>query len=315
MTNELTVRVQNPVIPAMNWNEEEVRKNLDEMLAVYTGMVYTPDSIKRAKEDRAKVNNWDKQLGSALTAAKRLYMKPLEDFQTTIRELQGQCKQVSGAIDEQVKAVENAEKEEKRSSLMLVYRDSIEELESLIPFEKLFDPKWLNKTVPLSTATKALRQKVENVRSDMDFIRETFGEDAEACIIAYQKSLNLSDAKDERKRREKARADLRAAEAARAEAERVRAAAPVIAQPTAEEREMKARAAAATQAKMLVTSDGRLDIEAMQAMQDFPQAEEDAEAPAEVPKRYRFWVEFTEADIEWFKNGAKERHFRFGCIK
>ena len=33
MTNELTVRVQSPVIPAMSWNEEEVQRNLDEMLA------------------------------------------------------------------------------------------------------------------------------------------------------------------------------------------------------------------------------------------------------------------------------------------
>ena len=37
MTNELTVRAQNPVIPAMSWNKDEVQQNLDEMLAAYTG--------------------------------------------------------------------------------------------------------------------------------------------------------------------------------------------------------------------------------------------------------------------------------------
>lgn len=50
MTNELTVRVQSPVIPAMSWNEEEVQRNLDEMLAAYTGRVYTLESIKGAKK-------------------------------------------------------------------------------------------------------------------------------------------------------------------------------------------------------------------------------------------------------------------------
>ena len=49
MTNELTVRVERPVIPAMNWNKDEVQKNLDELLASYTGRVYTPESIKDAK--------------------------------------------------------------------------------------------------------------------------------------------------------------------------------------------------------------------------------------------------------------------------
>lgn len=106
MTNELTVRVERPVIPAMNWNKDEVQKNLDELLASYTGRVYTPESIKDAKADRAAVNKWDKQLAAALTAAKRLYTDPLEDFQKSIREMQAQCKKISGAIDQQVKAVE-----------------------------------------------------------------------------------------------------------------------------------------------------------------------------------------------------------------
>ena len=115
MTNELTVRVQNSVIPAMSWNKDEVQQNLDELLAAYTGLVYTPESIKGAKDDRAKINSWDKQLGAAVTAARKLYLKPLEDFQADIKTMREQCKKVSGAIDAQVKAVEQAEKDEKAS--------------------------------------------------------------------------------------------------------------------------------------------------------------------------------------------------------
>lgn len=311
MTNELTVRVQSPVIPAMSWNKDEVQGNLDEMLASYTGRVYTPDSIKGAKEDRAKVNAWDKQLGAALTAAKKLYMQPLEDFQSDIRGMQAQCKKVSGAIDAQVKAVEQAEKEEKASSLRLVYRDSIGELEPLIPFERLLVPQWLNKTYDLSKATKDLRQAIEDIKSDMEAIRDTCGEDVEACTTEYLKSLSVNEAMREHNRREKSRAAQREAEAARIAAERARAAAPVFTQPTDEEREMKARAAAATQAKMFVTSEGRLDFGAMQEA-----AAEQPEPVAEPERsRYRFWVEFTQQDIEWFKKGAAERGFRFGCIK
>ena len=35
MENELTVRVERPVIPGMSWNKDEVQKNLDELLAAY----------------------------------------------------------------------------------------------------------------------------------------------------------------------------------------------------------------------------------------------------------------------------------------
>ena len=307
MENELTVRVERLAIPDMIWNKDEVQQNLDEMLEAYKGRVYTSESIKRAKEDRAKVNSWDKQLGAAVTAAKKLYMKPLEDFQQSIKEMQGQCKEISGAIDAQVKAVENAEKEEKASTLKLIYRDNIGELEPLIPFERLLDSHWLNKTFELSEAKKALCQSIENIRSDLDFIRETCGEDVEPCTTEYLRNLSTNEAVREHNRREKSRQAQREAEAAREAAERARAAAPVIVPPTAEEREMKARAAAATQANAFITADGRLDVEAMQMMA--------AEQAAPARKRYYFWVEFTPEDITWFRNAAKERGFRFGSSK
>lgn len=308
MTNELTVRVQSPVIPPMSWNEEEVQRNIDEMLAAYTGRVYTPDTIKGAKEDRAKVNAWNKQLGASVTAAKKLYMKPLEDFQQSVKKMQSQCTAVAGAIDAQVKAVEQAEKDEKASSLRLVYRDSIGELEPLISFERLLVPQWLNKTFSLAAATKELRQKIEDIRSDLNFVRETCGEDADPCQTEYLKSLSVRDAVQEHNRRADCRERLKAAAAAREAEARARAAAPVIIPPTEEEREMKARAAAATQAKAFITDENRLDFGAMQEAQNA--------APAEpVRNRYHFWVEFTQEDIEWFKKGAAERGFRFGAIK
>lgn len=42
MQEELTVRVEHPELPAIRWNEAEVQQNLTEMLAAYTGRVYTP---------------------------------------------------------------------------------------------------------------------------------------------------------------------------------------------------------------------------------------------------------------------------------
>lgn len=306
MTNELTVRVERPVIPAMSWNKDEVQKNLDEMLAAYTGRVYTPDSIKSAKADRALIRKWKTQLGSALTAANKLYTDSLEEFKASIREMQAQCTKVADAIDAQVKAVEQAEKEEKAASLRLVYQDCIGELIPLISFERLLDKQWLNKTYDLSKASKDLRQAVENARSDIKFIRETCGEDAEPCTTEYLRSLCVNDAIREHNRRVESRARQREAEAARLAAERARAAAPVIIPPTEEEREMAARAEHQTQANAFITASGRLDCEILQqfAAPQPPQR-----------KKYRFWVEFSEDDIQWFKQGATERGFRYGSIK
>ena len=306
MENELTVRVQQPVIPAMIWNKEEVQKNIDEMLAAYTSRVYTPESIKGAKEDRAKINKWSKQLGAALTAAKKMYMDPLNDFTSGIKEMQGKCAVAAGAIDEQVKAVEQAEKDEKAAALRLVYQDCIGELEPLLSFERLLDHRWLNKTFALSQAEKALRQAVENIRSDLAFLRETCGQDVEACTTEYLRDFSVNAAVREHNRREESRERQRQSEAARLAAEKARAAAPVIVPPTEEERARKLQAQQNTHASAFITADGRLDCEVLQKF---------AEPVASERKRYRFWVEFTEDDIKWFKQGAKERGFRYGSIK
>lgn len=309
MTTELTVRVEQPELPAIRWNEEEVQQNLTEMLAAYTGRVYTPESIKDAKADRAAVNKLDKQLGEAARSAKAFYMKPLDAFLQSTKQMQTQCKQVSGAIDAQVKAVEDAEKQDKADALRLVYEDCIGELRELIPFERLFVPQWLNKTYDLAKAGRELRKSVETRRQELDTIRNLCSEDAEACTLEYLRALDLNAALSEHTRLQADREKLQRAEAERLAAQRARDAAPVIVPPSEEERQIIAEAAAEVQANAHITAEGRLDFSGLQTFA--------APAPQEEParRRFRFWVDFTPEDIAWFKQGAAQRGIPYGSIK
>lgn len=309
MQEELTVRVERPAIPAMSWNKDEVERNLDEMLEAYKGRVYTPESIKSAKDDRAKINKWSRQLGAALTAAKKMYMDPLNDFTSGIKEMQGKCAVAAGAIDAQVKAVEEAERQDKQDALRAVYADCIGELRELIPFDRLLVPQWLNKTYDLAKASRELRRDVETRRKELKIIQDTCGEDAEACKLGYLRVLDLNAALAEHLRLQDNREKLRRAEAERQAAERARAAAPVIIPPTEEERQLKAEAEQSAQSNAFITASGRLDCEVLQRFA----APAQPETPAR--KQYRFWVEFTREDIAWFKQGAAERGFRYGSIK
>lgn len=309
MQEELTVRVEHPELPAIRWNETEVQQNLTEMLAAYTGRVYTPDTIKDAKADRAAVNKLDKQLSDAARGAKAFYMKPLEEFLQSTKQMQTRCKAVSGAIDQQVKAVEEAERQDKQDALWAVYADCIGELRELIPFDRLLVPQWLNKTYDLAKAGRDLRKSVETRREELRLIRETCGEDAEACTTEYLRELNLNAALVEHSRRQNARDAQRRAEDERMAAERAQATAPVIIPPTDEERQIAAEAVQTAQANAVITPDGRLDFSMLQKFA------EPAQQEAPVRKKYSFWVEFTREDIVWFKQGSAERGFRYGSIK
>lgn len=309
MQEELTVRVEHPELPAIRWNESEVQQNLTEMLAAYTGRVYTPESIKDAKADRAAVNKLDKQLADAARGAKAFYTKPLEEFLQRTKQMQAQCKQVSGAIDQQVKAVEEAERQDKADALQAVYTDCIGELRELIPFARLLVPQWLNKSYDLAKASRELRKSVETRREELKIIRDTCGEDTEACTTEYLRDLNLNAALVEHSRRQNARDAQRRAEAERKDAERAQAAAPVIIPPTDEERQIAAEAAQTAQANAAITPEGRLDFSMLQRFA------EPAADPQPARRRYSFWVEFTPEDIAWFKQGAAERGFRYGSVK
>lgn len=311
MTNDLiTVRIQAPEIPEPAGNLDEVQANIDGLLAAYTGRVYTADDIKAAKADRAQVNRWDKQLGEASTVLKKHYLAALDKPLSRITAMRGRVKEVSAAIDKQVKAVEDAEKEDKRKALELIYRDAAgDDLAPLIPFKRIMDQRWLNKTVSLDAAGRELRKALETHREALRIIRDTCGEDAEACTTEYLRALSLNDALNEYRRRQHAREAQAQAEPARRAQEAIREASPVTLPPTLEERKILSEAAADARASAFVTSDGRLDTSLMVDMaRPDPQAEPER-------RRYCFWVEFNQDDIQWFKSAAAERGFKFGSIK
>lgn len=309
MTADLIpVRVELPEIPRPKMNLDEVQQNVEALLASYTGRVYTGDEIRDAKKDRAQVNDCDKRLAAAQKAVKNCYMNVIRPDLDKIDELRAQVKECSAAIDRQVKAVEEGEKAEKRAALEMIYRDAAgEDLAPLISFDQVMDKRWLNKTVSLSAAGRELRKVVETRREELRIIRDTCGEDAEACTTEYLRNLSLNAALNEYQRRKDSRAAQAQAEAARKVAEQARRAAPVIVPPSEEERAIRAEAAQVAQASAFVTPEGRLD---MSLLQTFAQPQEEPQR-----RRYRFWVEFTQEDIEWFKRSAAERGFRFGSIK
>ena len=308
MTAELVqVEIQVPAIPAPTGNLDDVQANIDTMLASYTGRVYTADEIKLAKIDRAQLNKCDKQLADASKAIKDTYLERVNPTLDRISKMRGQVKQVEAAIDQQVKNVEEAERKDKCKALEQIYQEAAgEDLSPIVPFSSVLDRRWLNKTTPLSTAGRELRKLLEQRREELRIIRETCGDDAEACIAEYTRDFLLNDALREHQRRKDLRLAAAQAEAARAAAEQARKAAPVMIPPSEEERQIKSEAATAAHAGAFITKEGQLDTDLLQT---FAQPSEPQR------RRYRFWVEFTQEDIRWFKAAAADRGFLFGSIK
>ena len=68
--------------------------------------------------------------------------------------MQAQCKKISGAIDQQVKAVEQAQREEKHPPCGWSTGTASGNWNPLISFDRLLVPQWLNKTLDLAQAER-----------------------------------------------------------------------------------------------------------------------------------------------------------------
>lgn len=63
-SEKMELRLINPnesgFLQHIEWNSEEIRKQVQMMMSAYTDVVYTEDTMKAAKDDRATLNKFKK---------------------------------------------------------------------------------------------------------------------------------------------------------------------------------------------------------------------------------------------------------------
>ena len=188
---------------AIKFNYEELKEGLINGLAKYDNIVYTEDTIKQAKEDRAKLNNLAKSLNSGKVNIKNEFMVPYTEFEGKIKELIGIVDERSSKIDAQVKVFEEKEKEKKRSEIEKIYQENIGEYENLILLEKIYDSRWENKTYKLTDVKKEIQDIVKKADSDLKIINSQDKEFLLNIKDVYFNTLDLGQALVEKERLEK----------------------------------------------------------------------------------------------------------------
>ena len=190
----------------IQWNKEELEAAVRAKIAGYENVVYTEENIKAAKNDRAELNKLIKAIEERRKQVKNIINEPV------------------ALIDQQVKAFEEKQKEEKKAAIKATYDENIGDLAEVLPFEKIFDSRYLNQTYKLATAQKEIVDKIDTVKTDLETIDSLDSKYKLNAKDVYIKTLDLSKALAENKRladlEEKLEADKR--RKAEEEAERKR---------------------------------------------------------------------------------------------
>lgn len=182
----LTVVEQN--IGTLNTNAAQLLERVKERLAFYSIDRYSGENIAAAKKDKAELNNAAQMLNAERIRIEKEFMKPIETFKATVSETISLIKECSANIDVIVKEVEQKEKDNKKA-IIIEYFESLHF--SLVDFDMLFNPKWLNKTTKLKDIQDEIQGRIEKIQADLSVL-DRIGE-AEAKQY-YLSTLNLDAA-------------------------------------------------------------------------------------------------------------------------
>lgn len=201
---KMEFRLINPTedgfLRVIKWNKEELEAAVRHKIAAYQNVVYTEDNMKQAKTDRAELNKLTKAIEERRKMVKKIINEPYEVFEAELKEILALIQEPVGIIDRQVKAFEDQKKEEKKKSIQKSYDEVIGDLAEVLPFERVFDTRYLNQTYKLATAQAEVKEKVEKVRTDLETIDSLESKYKLNAKDVYIKTLDLSKALAENKR-------------------------------------------------------------------------------------------------------------------
>lgn len=179
----------------LSFNFEELKAALSDQLERYTGIVITEDAIKQGKEDRARLNKLKTAIDTRRKEIKKQWNEPYNAFETKIKEIVAMIDKPISAIDAQLNAYEEQRKAEKEEQIYAIYHETVQgEVKGLLLFERIFDPKWLNKGVSLDSIRDTISITANRVQSDMEALKVVDPEHAAAVRREYYRTLDLGAA-------------------------------------------------------------------------------------------------------------------------
>lgn len=207
----------------IQFNFAELKEEITAKAELYKNMVYTEDTIKEAKADKATLNKFIKVLEDKRKDVKKQCLQPYEDFEKQIKELVAIVNEPVQLIDSQVKAYDEKRKAEKLDQIKAIWEES--DHPEWLSCNMIFDNRWLNVTFSLKQVQDAITERLTQINTELTTLN-SLTEFAFEAVEVYKNTLDVNRAiaegqrlADIQKRKQEEAMRKAAAEAAEKEAE------------------------------------------------------------------------------------------------
>lgn len=170
------------IVPAqIESNINQLEQFMLEVKEKYTGLVYTEDTIKTAKEQRAVLNKLEKGIAEVRKKAEKDSKIEIEEFIGKLKEAEKEIKLLSGDIDVQVKSFEEKERKNKYIEINELIDSKFINHEDLKDFLNL-SIKWTNKTYSKTMIDEELEVQFKELSKKKEFITDKLKEVNETLV-------------------------------------------------------------------------------------------------------------------------------------
>jgi hypothetical protein len=208
----------------IGWNKDEIKKAVISITEQYKGLAYTEEQLQEAKKDRAMLNAMKKDISDRRIQVKKALLEPYDVFESEVKEVVALIDEPIEMIGKQIEAYEDKVRDEKNTALAQFFSENIGELSEVVSYERIFNPKWLNKTASLSSCKAEIQKIIDDINTDLAAIISSVDEKYQVFAKDYylQHGFNLSKALGEANRIQEMDKKAEADRKAREEAERQR---------------------------------------------------------------------------------------------
>lgn len=199
----MELEIYNPTkentVKQIDWNFEELKKEITEKAEMYGSLVYTDENIKEAKADRAKLNKFIKVLEDKRKDVKKMMLEPYTQFESQVKELVSIIGEANDNIASQVKAYTEKLREEKREKVKEIYDKAMsvegaESIAEILTFDRVFKESFLNSSTTFKSIVNEIEDLRDRVRHDLEVINADTGEYQFEMKQAYLKNLDMTEA-------------------------------------------------------------------------------------------------------------------------
>ena len=156
---------------SVEFNYAELKKEIAERTLPYKGLIVTEDAIPAAKTDLANLRRLEKAIDDRRKSVKKEYNAPYMEFEAKIKDILSDIQEAEQNIDSQVKGFEKQAEDEKLAQIKKFFGLAFGELAKDVRFEKLYNPKWLNKGYKMAEIEEEIAAAANKLYADIEVVK------------------------------------------------------------------------------------------------------------------------------------------------